>query len=66
MEFVVALLCMAGIAYILLSHVLLYCIKRLRGVREGRDGGFFAREAQDYFWGKPLDRDERRAMRNNR
>lgn len=62
MEFVVALLCMAGIAYILLSHVLLYCIKRLRGVREGRDGGFFCKRSPGLFLGQTPR--QRRAQSN--
>ena len=51
MEVLVAL-CVAAIAYILISHVLMYLVRRLTGVKQGRDGAFFAREAQDYLWGK--------------
>ena len=67
MEFIVAALCIAGVAYVLISHVVLLCIKRFTGgLRKGPGDGLMAREARDYIFGKPPTRDERRAMRSNR
>lgn len=52
--------------YVLFTNVILSIVRRILGLRQDKEGSFFAKEPQDYLWGKPLSRDERRAIRNNK
>ena len=64
--FILGSLFVVGMIYVLSVHLFTRIIRKLFGIKRGPRDSFYAREAQDYLFGKPPTREERRAMRQNR